>query len=65
MFVGMLAIGNGEKCPFCKTIMTKDIKIFDHIFNVFINRSAQRIFLYEAEVYLLFQFKSTINLSDC
>ena len=32
MFVGMLAIGNGEKCPFCKTIMTKDIKIFDHIY---------------------------------
>ena len=33
MFVGMLAIGNGEKCPFCETIMTKDIKIFDHIYN--------------------------------
>ena len=32
MMVGMLAIGNGEKCPFCETIMTKDIKIFDHIF---------------------------------
>ena len=32
MFGGMLAIGNGEKCPFCKTIMTKDIKIFDHIY---------------------------------
>ena len=31
--VGMLAIGNGEKCPFCEIIMTKDIKIFDHIYN--------------------------------
>ena len=31
MMVGMLAIGNGEKCPFCETVMTKDIKIFDHI----------------------------------
>jgi len=30
--VGMLAIGNGEKCPFCEMIMTKDIKIFDHIY---------------------------------
>ena len=29
----MLAIGNGEKCPFCETVMTKDIKIFDHIYN--------------------------------
>ena len=33
MMVGMLAIGNGEKCPFCEIIMTKDIKIFDHIYN--------------------------------
>ena len=33
MMVGMLAIGNGEKCPFCEVIMTKDIKIFDHIYN--------------------------------
>ena len=32
MMMGMLAIGNGEKCPFCEIIMTKDIKIFDHIF---------------------------------
>jgi len=33
MLVGMLAIGNGEKCPFCEMIMTKDIKIFDHIYS--------------------------------
>ena len=32
MMMGMLAIGNGEKCPFCEIIMTKDIKIFDHIY---------------------------------
>jgi hypothetical protein len=32
MFVGILPIGNGEKCPFCEIIMTKDIRIFDHIF---------------------------------
>ena len=31
--LGMLAIGNGEECPFCKVIMTKDIKIFDHMLN--------------------------------
>ena len=30
--LGMLAIGNGEECPFCKVIMTKDIKIFDQLF---------------------------------
>ena len=33
MMMGMLAIGNGEKCPFCEVIMTKDIKILDHIYN--------------------------------
>tara|TARA_Y100000310_G_scaffold152174_1_gene151697 strand:+ start:254 stop:430 length:177 start_codon:yes stop_codon:yes gene_type:complete len=32
MISGMLAIGNGEKCPFCEKIMTKDVKIFSHVF---------------------------------
>ena len=32
MIMGMLPIGNGEICPFCEMLMTKDIRIFDHIF---------------------------------
>ena len=30
---GMLAIGNGEKCPFCEIIINKDIDIFFHMKN--------------------------------
>ena len=28
---GMLAIGNGEKCPFCDIINTKDFDILKHM----------------------------------
>ena len=28
---GMLAIGNGEKCPYCDTVMTKDIDTLNHM----------------------------------
>ena len=28
---GMLAIGNGEKCPFCDTIIEQDTDIFLHM----------------------------------
>ena len=28
---GMLAIGNGEKCPFCETIMDEDKDTFKHL----------------------------------
>tara|TARA_Y100000034_G_C6666051_1_gene292198 strand:+ start:446 stop:604 length:159 start_codon:yes stop_codon:yes gene_type:complete len=28
---GMLAIGNGEKCPFCEIINTKDFDILKHM----------------------------------
>ena len=28
---GMLAIGNGEKCPYCNTINTKDMDVFKHM----------------------------------
>ena len=27
---GMLAIGNGEKCPFCNLIVTEEIDFFNH-----------------------------------
>jgi len=30
---GMLAIGNGEKCPFCKIINEKDFDILGHMIN--------------------------------
>ena len=28
---GMLAIGNGEKCPYCNLTMSKAIDIFNHM----------------------------------
>ena len=28
---GMLAIGNGEKCPYCDTVMKEDTDIFKHM----------------------------------
>ena len=28
---GMLAIGNGEKCPFCEKIMEKDTDTVKHL----------------------------------
>ena len=27
----MLAIGNGEKCPYCDTVMTEDIDTLEHL----------------------------------
>ena len=45
----MLAIGNGEKCPFCEEIMTKDIKIFDHIFNNHKEKLLENLFYKEEE----------------
>ena len=30
---GMLAIGNGEKCPFCDLIIEQDTDIFLHMKN--------------------------------
>ena len=30
---GMLAIGNGEPCPFCTTIINEDIDIVAHLVN--------------------------------
>ena len=47
MMVGMLAIGNGEKCPFCEVVMTKDIKIFDHIFNNHSEKAFKKLFYKE------------------
>ena len=44
MMMGMLAIGNGEKCPFCEMIMTKDIKIFDHIFKNHKEKALKQLF---------------------
>ena len=29
--LGMLAIGNGEKCPYCNLTMSEDIDIFKHM----------------------------------
>ena len=28
---GMLAIGNGEKCPYCKVVISEDIDILKHM----------------------------------
>ena len=28
---GMLAIGNDEKCPYCETIITKEIDVLEHL----------------------------------
>ena len=28
---GMLAIGNGEKCPYCDTVIDKDTDVFLHM----------------------------------
>ena len=30
---GMLAIGNGEKCPFCEIIVDKDLDTLGHMIN--------------------------------
>ena len=30
---GMLAIGNGEKCPFCELINKEDLDILGHMIN--------------------------------
>jgi len=30
---GMLAIGNGEKCPFCEIIVDKDLDTLGHMMN--------------------------------
>ena len=49
MMVGMLAIGNGEKCPFCEMIMTKDIKIFDHIYKKHKEKLLENLFYKEEE----------------
>jgi len=48
--LGMLAIGNGEECPFCEVIMTKDIKIFDHILNNHKEKLIENLF-YKGEDY--------------
>ena len=43
----MISIGNGEKCPFCEIIMTKDIKIFDHIFKSHKEQLVEHLFIKE------------------
>ena len=30
---GMLTIGNGEKCPFCDTVIEQDTDVFLHMTN--------------------------------
>jgi hypothetical protein len=47
--LGMLAIGNGEECPFCKVIMTKDIKIFDHMLNNHKEKLLENLFYKEKD----------------
>ena len=47
--LGMMAIGNGEKCPFCKTIMTKNIKIFDHMINIHKEKLLEKLFYKEED----------------
>ena len=40
----MIAVGYEEKCQFCEEIMTKDIKIFDHIFNNHKEKAIEQLF---------------------
>ena len=47
MIMGMLPIGNGEKCPFCEMLMTKDIRIFDHIFSNHKEQLIENLFVKE------------------
>ncbi len=49
MIMGMLPIGNGEKCPFCEMLMTKDIRIFDHIFANHKEQLIEHLFVKEEE----------------
>lgn len=61
--LGMMAIGNGEKCPFCKTIMTKNIKIFDHMINIHKEKLLENLF-YKEEDYATTRNNKKIKKGD-
>ena len=48
----MLAIGNGEKCPYCDTVMTKDIDTLEHLTENHIERLLDALFGDTDEEYL-------------
>ena len=41
---GMLAIGNGEKCPYCDTVITEGIDIFKHLITNHENKVLETLF---------------------
>ena len=45
----MIAVGYEEKCPFCEMIMTKDIKIFDHIYKKHKEKLLENLFYKEED----------------
>ena len=61
--LGMMAIGNGEKCPFCKTIMTKDIKIFEHMIKIHKEKLLENLF-YKEEDYATTRNNKKIKKGD-
>ena len=41
---GMLAIGTGEKCPYCDRIVTKDFDVFKHMTDNHENKLVEALF---------------------
>ena len=40
----MLAIGNGEKCPYCDTVITEDVDVFKHMTDNHENKLVEALF---------------------
>ena len=53
----MLAIGNGEKCPYCDTVMTKDIDTLEHLTENHKERLLSALFGETDEEYLEYKQK--------
>ena len=57
----MLAIGNGEKCPYCDTVMTKDIDTLEHLTENHQERFLSALFGDTDEEYLEHKQKGKTN----
>ena len=58
---GMLAIGNGEKCPYCDTIMTEDTDTLKHMTENHQERLVDALFGDTDEEYLEHKQKGNTN----
>ena len=58
---GMLAIGNGEKCPYCDTIMTEDTDTLKHMTENHQERLVDALFGDTDEEYLEHKQKGNNN----